>query len=130
MQKGVANLQSDRFDEAIRSFDRILTIETNLTAIHTTALHNRAISYLRADRLEESRKDYESLQRLFPTDRRLNYGLGEIAYKQKDTNAALRNYNLYLTNAENPFIVPPANSNEVRSVKAKVKELRPGYPSP
>jgi tetratricopeptide (TPR) repeat protein len=130
MQKGVANLQSDHFDEAIQALNRVMTLETNLSDTHITALRNRAIAYLRANRLEEAKKDYETLQRLYPTDRRMNYGLGEIAYKQRDTNAALRNYNLYLTNAENPFIMPPANSNEVRGVKAKVQELRPGYPTP
>jgi hypothetical protein len=49
------------------------------------------------------------------------FGLGEIAYRKKDTNAAIRNYQLYLTNS------PPSN-DEVRFVTGRLQELKPSPP--
>jgi tetratricopeptide (TPR) repeat protein len=122
LNKGFANLQAHRYDEAIPALTHLLTLETNASDIHNTALLNRAIAYLKAGKLGESRQDYETLQKSFPTSFRIYYGLGEIAYQRKDTNAAVRNYHLYLTNA-------PNNPDEINAVIARLKELRPGYPN-
>jgi len=92
-----------------------------MTDVHNTALLNRAIAYLKSGKLDEAQQDYETLQKSFPTAYRIYYGLGEIAYRRKDTNAAIRNYQLYLTNS-------PPNPRKSISVRDRLKELRPGYP--
>jgi hypothetical protein len=47
--------------------------------------------------------------------------LGEVAYHKKDTNAAIRSYQLYLTNS------PPGNT-ETNFIIARLKELKAGPP--
>ena len=44
------------------------------------------------------------------------YGLGEIAWRQHDTNEAIRNYKLYLANAN-------TNTAEAASVMRRLREL-------
>jgi tetratricopeptide (TPR) repeat protein len=93
-------------------------------ALQTTnysALLNRAICYLRADKLDAAQQDYEVLQKAFPTAFQIYYGLAEIAWRSKDTNAALHNYELYLANA-------PTNTTEAKQVSERLKELTPGSP--
>ena len=82
---------------------------------------NRAICYFRAKQFDNAQRDYESLQKLNPTDFKIYYGLGEIAYNKEDTNAAVRNFQLYLTNS-------PPNNEEAKFVMARLKELKPGTP--
>jgi hypothetical protein len=47
--------------------------------------------------------------------------LGDIAYKNHDTNAAIRNYDLYLANS-------PTNTEEAKLVIARLKELKAHTP--
>jgi tetratricopeptide (TPR) repeat protein len=122
LNKGFVCLHLAEYDNALPPLTRILTLDTNaLSEFHRTALLNRAIAHLRLSHWEESKRDYESLQKLQPSDTRIFYGLGEIAYRIRDTNAALRNYNLYLANA-------PKGSLETKNVTDRVKELKGGSP--
>ena len=99
-----------------------MTLETNSDSeLYNSALLDRAIAYLRSGQLEAAQHDYESLQKSFPTSWQVYYGLGEIAYQKKDTNAAVRSYQLYLTNS------PPGNT-ETNFIIARLKELKPGPP--
>src|SRR5207302_10701645 len=109
LNKGFANLQAGHYDEAIPALTYLLTVETNLSDVHNTALLNRAIAYLKSGKLDEAQQDYETLQKSFPTAFRIYYGLGEIAYLRRETNTAIRNYQLYLTNA-------PTNPEEINTV--------------
>ena len=45
------------------------------------------------------------------------YGLGEIAWRQHDTNEAVRNYQIYLANAG-------TNSDEAKTVLERLRELK------
>jgi len=119
--KGFAYLQLGAFQDAIPPLTRVLEIETNATEVHYSALLNRAIAYLRSERFEDARRDYEILQKAFPTAFRVYYGLGDIAYKKHDTNAAIRNYDLYLANS-------PTNTEEAKFVNARLKELKAHTP--
>jgi len=114
VNKGYALIQLNRFDEAIPPLTKALSLETN----NYTALLNRAISYFRGEKFEEAQRDYEALQKLFPTAFQVYYGLAEISYRKKDTNAAIRNYQLYLTNS-------PPNNEEAKFVIARLQELTP-----
>jgi tetratricopeptide (TPR) repeat protein len=113
VKKSLCCMQINAFDEAIPSLTRALALETN----NHTAQSYRAISYLRTDRLEAAQKDYETLQRAFPKAFQVYYGLGEIAYRRKETNAAIGYYEAYLTNA-----VP--TTDESKFVGNRLKELK------
>ena len=115
INKGYTCIQVGAFEEAIPALTQVLAVETN----NHSALLNRAIAYLRANKLEESKTDYERLQKVFPSASQISYGLAEIAWRKRDTNAAIRNYELYLANA-------PTNTVEAKSVIARLKELKPG----
>jgi tetratricopeptide (TPR) repeat protein len=120
---GSANLQGGRYSNAIPIFNRVMALDTNTSSPgYTMALMGRAAAYLKSEKLGEAKQDYETLQKRFPTDPRIYFGLGEIAYERRDTNAAILNYQHYLTNA------PPSELTD--TVRTKLKELRPGYPQP
>ena len=123
INRGVALLRINRSAEAIAPLTEVLRAEsTNLSSLHYAALINRAIAYLQTGKLDDSQHDYEELQRALPTDYRLDYGLGEIAYRRKDTNAAIRCYDNYMRNAP---INAPEIKRETGIVIARLKELRP-----
>ena len=106
------------YDEAIKSFDRVISLETNYTA----TLY-RAIASLRSGKLDDAVRDYETVQRQFPKQHQIYYGLGEIAYRRNDTNAALRHYESYLSNA-------PPDLAEATFVANRIRELRGQPPEP
>jgi tetratricopeptide (TPR) repeat protein len=114
VNKGYACIQLSAFDEAIAPLTKALALETN----NSSALLNRAIAYLRAKKYDAAQRDYEALQKLFPTAFQIYFGLGEISYQKQDTNAAIRNYRLYLTNS-------PPNNEEAKFVIARLQELTP-----
>ena len=117
---GVAFLRLGAYDQAIPTLTRVLTLETN-TPNYYFALLNRAISYLRSEQIDAAQADCETLQKEYPNVFPVYYYLGEMAYRRKDTNAALRNYELYLTNA-------PPNTQEAQFVAGRIKELKPSIP--
>jgi tetratricopeptide (TPR) repeat protein len=122
LNKGYVCLHVDAYDSAIPPLTRVLTLDTNsVSELHRTALLNRAIAHLRLSQWDAAKRDYEKLQKVQPSDFRIFYGLGEIAYRTGDTNSALRNYYLYLTNA-------PKGSLEATNVADRVKELKGGSP--
>jgi len=82
-----------------------------------SALLNRAIAYLRANQLDSARQDYQTLQKAAPSAYPVYYGLAEIAYQQKDTNAAIQNYELYLANGS-------PNADEIKFVTQRLAELK------
>src|SRR5205814_2759424 len=104
-----ASLQLNAFKQAIPPLTRVLTLQSN----NYPAMLNRAIAYLRSDRLDAAKQDYEVLQKALPTQYQIYYGLGEIAYRKKETNAAVRSYQLYLTNS-------PPDTEEAKFIKARL----------
>jgi tetratricopeptide (TPR) repeat protein len=122
VNQGLAFLRISAFDKAVEPLTRVLTSETNnFSQLHYSALLDRAIAYLRSDKLDAAQEDYETLQKAFPAAYQLYYGLGEVAYRKKDTNAAVLNYQLYLANA-------PTNTPEASFVSKRVKDLTPSRP--
>lgn len=117
INKSYLCINADAFDEAIRTLDRVLSLQpTN----HPARL-NRAIAFLRADRLDDAQRDYETLQQALPKAYPVYFGLGEIAYRRKDTNAAVQHYEAYLSHSV-------TNSAETRFVEARLQELKGGRP--
>jgi tetratricopeptide (TPR) repeat protein len=115
VNKGNVCIWLGKYAQAIPPLTRALALETN----NPYALMNRAIANLRCGKLDEAQRDYEVLQKSLPTSPRVNYGLQEIAYRKKDTNAAIRYCQLYLANAQ-------TNTAEAKIVSERLKELRPG----
>jgi tetratricopeptide (TPR) repeat protein len=122
LNQGFVYLHLAAYDKAILPLNRVLVLDTNsVSEFRRTALLNRAIAHLRLSHWDEAKRDYEELQKALPSDTRIFYGLGEIAYRTGDTNSALRNYNLYLASA-------PKGSVEASNVAVRLKELKGGSP--
>ena len=115
VNKGYVCIQAGAFEQAIAPLTQVLVVQTN----NYSALLNRAICYLRAANFEPAQRDYEILQKVFPTAFQIYYGLAEIAWQKKDTNSAIRNYQLYLANAQ-------TNTAEAKSVSDRLKGLTSG----
>ena len=95
LQPGLRLHPTQDYDAAITALTRVLAIQTN----NNDALFNRAIANLDSGRLDAARADYLRLQQSFSNSFQVAYGLGEIAWRQHDTNEAVRNYKIYLANA-------------------------------
>ena len=113
INKGFALLQINACEQAIPPLTRVLTMQST----NYSALLNRAIAYLRCDKLDDAQHDYQTLQKAFPTAFQIYYGLEEVDYHKKDTNSAIRNCELYLANA-------PTNSDEAKFIRGRLEELK------
>jgi len=113
LNRGCFLVELNDYNQAISSFDRVLSLETN----NATATLYRAIANLRADKLDDALRDYETIQRAYPKAPQVYYGLGEIAYRRKDTNTAIRHYESYLSNT------PPQYAAEAKFVADRLREL-------
>lgn len=132
VNEGCMYVNLNQYELGIASFSKALNaitnnpspqtiVEQDLQRVRSSALFNRAIAYLRADRLTEAREDYEQLQQQFPTVCQIYYGLAEIALRQKETNAAIRYFETYLTNA-------PPKAPETLSVASRLADLKGDKP--
>jgi tetratricopeptide (TPR) repeat protein len=111
--RGYVSIQDKNYAAATAAFSRVLEIQTN----NDNALFNRAIANLDSDHLDAARADYLRLQQTFSNSFQVAYGLGEIAWRQHETNEAVRNYQIYLANAN-------TNSGEARTVLERLRELK------
>jgi hypothetical protein len=75
-----------------------LTLSLAVTNTYTARL-DRAYAYVQTRRLDAAEIDFPELLHAFPTVESKYYGLGGTAWQNKDTNAALRQYEPYLSNA-------------------------------
>lgn len=115
--KGFVNVRLENYEAAIPPLTRLLEMQPT----NTVALLNRAIANLRSNHLDEAERDYLVLERLHPSAYQIYYGLGEVAYRQKDTAAAIDYYQRYLSNA-------PPNTAESSNVLARMQELKSRSP--
>ena len=111
--QGYAFMRLNQYPQAIASLTRVIELQTN----SYDALFNRAVAYLNSDQLEPARIDYQHLQQAYPKSYQVAYGLGEIAWRQKATNDAIRNYGVYLDNA-------PTNTAEFQVIHQRLADLR------
>ncbi len=113
VDKGYIHLQLKDFDDSITYLSQAISLQPS----NAVAVLDRAIAYLSTGKLDEAKNDYESLQLKFPYNPMINYGLGEIAYRQKDTNGAILHYETYMTNN-------PPNSAETQTIAERLKSLK------
>jgi tetratricopeptide (TPR) repeat protein len=111
--RGYVCIQRKDYSAAVTALTRVLTIQTN----NDNALFNRAIANLDSGRLDAARADYLRLQQTYSNAFPIAYGLGEIAWRQHDTNEAVRNYTIYLANAA-------TNTGEAQTVLERLRELK------
>jgi Flp pilus assembly protein TadD len=111
--KGVFNLQAGNFSNAIPPLNRVLSLQSTNYGVQLY----RAVAYLKSEKLDEAQKDYEQLQKVFPNSNDVNSGLGEIAWLRKDTNSAVRYYELCLKNV-------PAGSDQAKFFSDRINSLK------
>ncbi len=111
-KQGYVYIELQAYDDAIAAFTRVLAAQTN----NSLALFNRALASLNSGKLDAARADMKTLQLSLTNSFQVAYGLGEIAWRQHDTNEAIRNYKLYLANAN-------TNTAEAASVMRRLREL-------
>ncbi len=112
-RKGVAELQLERYQAAIATLTAVLS----LAPTDENARLSRAIARLAAGQLDPAREDYEALLNSSTNSANALYGLGAIAWRRHDTNAAIGFYQQYLTNAI------PVRSPQVMVATQRLKEL-------
>jgi len=106
--KGFTHLRLKQYPEAIASLSRLIALQTN----NYDALFNRAVAYLDSGDLKSAGGDFRRLELAFPKSSQVAYGLGEIAWRQHDTNAAVQHYTVYLANA-------PTNTVEYTTIRQR-----------
>ena len=74
------------------------------------------MAYLDSGKLDAARADYLQLQQTFTNSFPVAYGLGEIAWRKHETNEAIRNYKIYLANAN-------TNTAEATNIILRLREL-------
>ncbi len=121
--KGNACLQLNDFASAITSLTRLLEMETNnFSKAHYLAQFMRAKAYLGQGKLNEAKADYETLSKALPKEFPVYFDLGEIAYREKDSKAALQYYQLYKANA------PTNETDDLKLVNTRLAELKQSSP--
>jgi predicted Zn-dependent protease len=117
VNKGFVLLRTTNQVSAVEVLSRALELQSN----NTPARLNRAIANLQLENLEDAQADYELLLLQFPNSHPIYYGLGEIALRRNDTNQAIYNYQLYLSNA-------PPNTAEAQGIRQRLESLLDNAP--
>jgi tetratricopeptide (TPR) repeat protein len=112
---GFIQIQARNFEAAIPDLSKVISLQSTNAA----ALFCRADAYLETGKLDEAQRDYEALQKLSPKAYPVYHGLGEIAFRKKDTNAAVRYYELDLANVQ-------TNSPEAKFATDRIQSLKSG----
>jgi len=94
-KKGLAELRLARYEAAIATFGKALTLEP--ADVNTRLL--RAIAFLRGGQLEASKADYRELLKNADASQKALFSLGGIAWREHDTNAMVRYYEQFLSNS-------------------------------
>jgi tetratricopeptide (TPR) repeat protein len=117
VNKGFIQVQLSDFDGAIPPLSKAISIQST----NATALLCRAAAYLQLNKLDEAKRDYETLQKMNPDAFPAYHGLGEIAWRKKDTNSAIQYY-------EKDLKTVPPTSPEAKFAGERLKSLKPGSP--
>ncbi len=112
-KKGWCELQLARFDAAAATLTRVLARDRS----NAEARLHRAVALFAAGQLEAARDDYQELLNRGPYAQNARFGLGAIARRQQDTNAAIDLYQEYLSNS-----VP--GSPGYRAAAQRLKQLK------
>jgi predicted Zn-dependent protease len=117
LSKGVLHIQSGKPEEAVPALTQVLSLQST----NYGARLYRAVAYLSSKQYDEAQKDYELLQKTFPNSNEVNSGLGDIAWQRKDTNNAIKYYELCLKNV-------PVGSQQARIFADRINSLKSPTP--
>lgn len=95
IKKGHAELRAGQTEAAIGTLTQALVLEP----ASPSARLFRAVAALRAGKLEDARQDYEKLLQDPASAPSALFGLGGIAWHERDTNAMILYYQAFLTNS-------------------------------
>lgn len=112
-QLGEAQMALNHYDQAIAALTKVLSLQPG----NNYALFKRALAFLNTGKLNAARTDYLQLQKSNPSFYPVAYGLGEIAWRQHQTNDAIQSYSVYLANA-------PTNTDEFKMIQQRVAGLK------
>jgi tetratricopeptide (TPR) repeat protein len=115
--KGYSLLLLKDYQHAIPPLSDLLAVHTSLPARLL-----RAYAYLQLGKLDAARQDYERAERSTTNAYLAYYGLAEVAYRNKDTAAAIKYGELYQSNA-------PPNLGGAPIIQAHLAELLGGNPA-
>jgi tetratricopeptide (TPR) repeat protein len=110
--KGIVSLRLGAYDDAVAALSDFLKIQTN----NPDALYNRGFANFQGGHLDAARTDFHQLQTTYTNNFQVAYGLAEIAWRQHDTNEAIRNYQICIATA-------PTNTPELKTVREHLAQL-------
>jgi tetratricopeptide (TPR) repeat protein len=112
-RKGWAEVQLSKFVEAITTLSKAIAADPS----DEEARLQRAIASMGAGQLEAAHADYQELLKTQSGHANALYGLGAIAWRKRDTNAAIDFYQQYLSrsNKESP---------QFRLASARLRQLK------
>ena len=118
--KGVDLMQLKHYSDAIPVWSELLSIQTNAPTVSLM----RAMAYFQAKKFDAAKADYQAVIKAVPNNFQAYFGLGEIAYTNRNYPEALTNYELYLSTARSN--APPGftNGGEFQTIEARVNELK------
>ena len=117
VNKGYIEIQLTNYSEAIPALSKAIS----LSPTNSTAIFCRAVSYFESGKLDDAQRDYELLRKVDPKGYPAYHGLAEIALRKKDTNTAILNYRLDISNS-------PPNSSEANWAIDRLKKLTNSSP--
>ena len=113
---GSLKIRMAAYEEAVPYLDRAIQLQPN----NLYALLNRGFANLQVGNLDAARQDYEILERRLPRPvHAVYFGLGEIAFKNKQKKTALQNFEKYVKLA-------PSGTQEMKVVQDRIKSLKNG----
>lgn len=112
LTKGYIYNQQKNYHGAIAMLEPVLAAQTN----NVDALYQLANAYYGNGNFDVARQDYLRLQQTYTNSVQLAHNLGDIAWQQRDTNEAIRNYRIYLFHA-------PTNAPDYKVVSGRLSQL-------
>lgn len=113
LKKAEVQMMLKSFKDSIQTLNQIMELQPN----NATALLNRAIAETQLGQLDTAKDDYKALRKLMPKQRYVaDYGLADIAARQKNTGEEIRCLKRYLDTA-------PDDIPEYRQVEDRLSKL-------
>lgn len=113
LTKGYIYNQLKQYDEAVATLNRVLAVEKE----NTSALYQLANAYFGAGNMDAARTNYQRLQQQHTNSPLAALGLEEIAWRQRDTNEAVRNIDIFLSQQ-------PTNNPQARLLAERLRQLK------
>jgi tetratricopeptide (TPR) repeat protein len=92
--KGHAELRADQYGPALKTLDAVLMLDPG----NDSARLSRGIAALGDDQVDTAQRDFQTLLQSSEYVASALFGLGGVAWRQRDTNAIIGYYEAFLTN--------------------------------